>query len=121
LDERHDLVEQPAGRLARVVQAENVGVLKVGGDADLTKEAVGAKGDGKLGAEDLDGDRALDLEVLGPVDRGHTALADLFLKVVTIPERGSERVEQCGHRNAFGGTSGSLILREYNRRPLEGQ
>ena len=60
LDERHDVVEQPAGRLARVVQTEDVGVLEIGGDADFAEEAVAAEGGGELGPEDLDGDRALD-------------------------------------------------------------
>ena len=60
LDEGHDVVQQPAGRLARVVETENVGVLKIGGDADFAEEAVAAKGDGELGPEHLDGDRALD-------------------------------------------------------------
>ena len=42
LDERHDVVEQPLG-LARVVEAEDVGVLEGGGDADFAEEAVAAE------------------------------------------------------------------------------
>ena len=42
LDERHDVVEQALG-LARVVEAEDVGMLEGGGDADLAEEAVAAE------------------------------------------------------------------------------
>ena len=37
------------------------------------------------------------LEVLGPVDRRHSAFADLFLHVVAIPESGAQAVEHFGH------------------------
>ena len=46
LDERHDVVEQAVG-LARVVEAEDVGVLEVGGDPDLAQEPVGAERGGR--------------------------------------------------------------------------
>ena len=56
LDERHDVVQQAVG-LARVVQAEDVGMLEVGGDPDLAEEPVGAERGGELGPEHLDRDR----------------------------------------------------------------
>ena len=115
LDERHDVVEQALG-LARVVEAEDVGVLEVGGDPDLAEEAVGAERGGELGAEHLDGDRPLVLEVLGEVDRGHAAFADLALDVVAISQRGSESVDRSGQMRGLG--AGRAMLQD---KPASGE
>jgi len=73
-----------------------VGVLKGGDGPDLAQEALGADDGGELGAEDLDGDLAAVLQVLGQVDRGHAALAELALDAVAAAEGGGERVGHCG-------------------------
>ena len=107
---RHDIVEEPVG-LARVDQAEYVRVLQVGGDPDLGEEAVAADDGAQLGMEDLDGDLAAVLQVLGEVDGGHAALAELALEAVTVTERIGEAVEAiqadlhmlCAMRAAPGG------------------
>ena len=49
-------------------------MLEVGGGLDLGEEAFGADDGGEFGAEDLDGDGAVVLEVVGEVDGGHAAL-----------------------------------------------
>ena len=49
---------------------------------DLAEEALGAERGGELGAEHLDGDLAVVLQVVGEVDRGHAALAELALDPV---------------------------------------
>ena len=49
-------------------------MLEPGGDFDLTEEAVGAEPRGEVGAEDLDGDPAVVLEILGQVDGAHATL-----------------------------------------------
>jgi len=83
-------VEQEAVGLAAVVQRQDVGVLEVGGGGDLGDEALGADHGGQFGAEDLDGDLAPVLEVLGEVHGGHAAGAELPLDAVAVGEGGGE-------------------------------
>jgi len=78
LDVGHDVVEETVGD-AGVVQRKDVGVLEVGDDGDFAEKPLGAEGGGKLGAEDLEGDAALVLEVGGEPDGGHASGAQLAL------------------------------------------
>ena len=66
-------------------------MLQVGGGLDLGEEALGADDGGELGAQDLDGDLAVVLEVLGEVHRGHAARAELALDPVAVGECGELR------------------------------
>ena len=59
-------------------------MLEAGGDLDLGEEAVAADDGAQLGVQDLDGDLAVVLEVLGEVDGGHAALAELALEAVAV-------------------------------------
>ena len=65
-------------------------MLQAGGGLDLGEEALAADDGGELGVQDLDGDLAVVLEVLGEVDRGHAALAELALEAVAVTERCGE-------------------------------
>ena len=65
-------------------------MAEVRGGLDFPEEALGAECGGELGAENLDGHLAMVLEVLGEVDRGHAALAELALDAVAITQCGSE-------------------------------
>ena len=67
------------------------------GRLDLAQEALGAERGGELGAQDLDRDLAVVPEVLGEVDRGHAARAELALDPVAVGERRVEAVRGCGH------------------------
>ena len=67
-----------------------------GGEPDLALEALGAECGGELGAEDLDGDVAVVLEVVGEVDGGHAALAQLALEAVAGGEGVSQLVWYIG-------------------------
>jgi len=96
LHERHDIVEQ-AVALARVVEAENVGVLQVGGDADLAEKAIGAERDRELRSEHLDGDLTLVLEIPGEVHGGHATFPHLAIERVPVAQSGRQLVEQSGH------------------------
>ena len=96
LDERHDVV-RGAADLARVDEAEDVGVLQVGDGLDLAEEPLGADHGGEVGAEHLDGDLALVAEVVGEVDGGHAALAELALDAVAVGENGAEALDGVGH------------------------
>jgi hypothetical protein len=57
----------------------------------------GPQAGGQLGAEDLDGHLAIMLQVLGQVDRGHAAAADLVLDGVSVSEGLSEALERSVH------------------------
>ncbi len=94
---RHDVVEERVG-VARVEQREDARVLQVGGGADLGQEALAAHHGGQLGLEDLEGDPAVVLQVLGQVDRGHAALAELALEAVAALEGGGQARERVRHR-----------------------
>jgi hypothetical protein len=106
LDVRHGEPEL-AGGLARVVNGEDVGVLEAGGELDLPLEPVGPERRGELREEDLEGDRALVLEVLRQVDRGHPAAPERALKRVAVAQAGSQRGGQVGERG-WGRDVGNL-------------
>ena len=61
-------------------------MLQIRGGLDLAQEALGADYRRELGAQDLDGDIAVVLEVVREVDRGHAAAAE-FLQDSILAER----------------------------------
>ena len=65
-------------------------MLEVGGDLDLGEEALAADDGDELGVQDLDGDLAAVLQVVGEIDGGHAALAELALDAVAVGEGGGE-------------------------------
>jgi hypothetical protein len=67
-----------------------VRVLQLRREADLGEEALAADHGTELGMQHLDGDLALVLEVLGEVDGGHPALAELALEPVAVGEAGAQ-------------------------------
>ena len=83
LDERHG-EPQPAGALARVEHGEDVRMLQPGGQLDLPLEPLGAERGRQLGMEHLQGDGALVAKVLGQVNGGHPAPAELALESVAL-------------------------------------
>ncbi len=96
LDVRHDVVD-PAVGLTAVVQWEDGRVLEPCGDFDLTEKAVGTEPRGKLGTEDLDGDPAVVLQILGQVYGAHAALAERALEAVAVPQGFDEAGGDLGH------------------------
>ena len=76
-----------------------MGVLELGGDADLAEEAVTAQRGGEVGAEDLDRHLSLVADILGDPDRGHPALPEQALEPVASLER---------RREAAGGIGGQV-------------
>jgi hypothetical protein len=63
-------------------------VVDRGGDLGLAPEALAEVGVlGMLGADELEGDRALQRELLGPVDHAHVAEADHVLDAATGEHR----------------------------------
>ena len=73
-------------------------MLQVGGGADFQQEAIGGQLRAYLRLEHLDRHLAVMLEVLGEVDRGHAAGAELPLDGVAVGEEGLEAFD--GHRPA---------------------
>ena len=67
-------------------------MLQVGGVLDLAEEALGAEDGRELGAEDLEGDLAVVLQVVGAVDGGHAAAAELALDRVAVGEGSAQGV-----------------------------
>ena len=104
LDERHG-EPQAAGGLARVVDRQDMRVLEPGGELDLALEPLGAEGGGELGEEDLEGDRAVVPEVLGQVDDGHAAAAELTLERVAVRECIAQAIRHAHEAPRGGGTS----------------
>src|SRR6188768_2138443 len=92
LDKRHDIVEQGeacrGGHFSRVDQSEDMGMLQVGRDADLTQEPVPAQCGGKLGVQYLEGDGALMLDVVRQEDGRHAAATELSLDRIPAGKAG---------------------------------
>ena len=65
-------------------------MLQVRGGPDFGEEPLGADHRGQLGAQHLERDLAVVLEVVRQVDRRHAALAQLPLEAVAVGERGGE-------------------------------
>lgn len=72
-------------------------MLEGGGDPDLAQEALGAERPGQLRPQDLEGDGALVLDVAGHVHDGHSALAQLTLDLIAVPEGRAQAFELVGH------------------------
>jgi hypothetical protein len=85
VDERHDVVEEAVGG-ARIEQRQDMRVLQRRRGLDLDHEPLGAEDGGELRFQDLQRDVAVVLEVLGEIDRGHAALAELALDRVAVGE-----------------------------------
>ncbi len=96
LDVRHDVEEEAVGG-AGVEERQDVRVLELGGGGDLLHEALGTEDGGQLGLQHLDGHLAQVAEVLGQVDRGHAARAELPLDAVAVGEGDGETVGSSRH------------------------
>ena len=102
LDERHHIVKEAVGHPG-VVQAQDVGVLELGGDPDLAQEPLGTDGGRQFRLEHLDRDAALVLYVPGKVDDCHPAMAQLALYVI-VPGKGfPQSFQLIGHGHSGKG------------------
>ncbi len=101
-------------RCACVKARQDVRVLQVGGGPDLTEKSLGADHRGQFGAQHVDRDLAVVLEVLGQIHRGHATLPELTLEGVAIGEACPERVK--GHAHPPVGMRGERWCRRPARR-----
>ena len=72
-------------------------MLEVGGELDLGQEALGADHGRQLGPEHLERHPPVVPDVLGQVDGGHAAGADLAVEPVAVGQGGLEPAEELGH------------------------
>jgi hypothetical protein len=66
------------------VKREDVRVVEPRGNLDLAQKTVGAERGGQLGVEDLERNLAIVLQIVGEVNRGHPASAELTLDFVLV-------------------------------------
>lgn len=95
-DHGHHIVEEAVG-LSRIEQRQNMGVLESRRGSDLGEKAFGAQHGAEVVVEHLDGHVARMAEVLGEIDRGHAALAELALDAVAIRDGGGKAAAGWGH------------------------
>ena len=72
-------------------------------DLDLVEEAVAAEGGRQLGPEHLDRHPAMVPDILGQVDGGHSAAAELAFEHVPIPQSVGEPRIDWGHESTWRG------------------
>ena len=82
LDERHRVPEQPV-RGPRIVHAQDVRMLQIGGELDLLLEPVRAECRAEVRVEDFERDRPVVVRVDREVDRRHAAVPELALDTVS--------------------------------------
>ena len=119
-DVREDVVEE-AFFGARVDQGEDVRVVEPGGDLDLGQEPLDAEDRAELGAEHLERDFAVVLEIGGEEDGGHAAGAELALDPVALLERGGQPTEvaHAGLAGTGGSARGPAGCRRWKRECAE--
>src|SRR4029450_8664711 len=79
-------------RFSRIEQRQNVRMLQIGRGLDLGEEAVRSNDRGQFGAEYLQGNLPIVPHIVGEIDGGHAALAQLPLDAVAVGEGGRESV-----------------------------
>ena len=85
-------------------------MLQVGRGPDLGEEPRGADHRGELGAQHLEGDRRLELEVLGQVDGGHATRTDFALDPVAAGKSSRKTSRAIRHSGTRGWKSARLYV-----------
>ena len=101
VDERHDVIQEVAGR-AGVVQRKDVRVIQACRGIDLAKKTIGSYARRPLRPQDLDRDVAMVLHVVGEIDRRHAAGADLAFNFVAAREGRVQLRDRVHHRGVVG-------------------
>jgi hypothetical protein len=71
-------------------------MIESGGDPHFAQESFGTQSGRELRTQDLDRDTAIELQVLGEVDRRHPAMPQLALDRVAFGERSFQAGELVG-------------------------
>ena len=61
-----------------------------GGDFDLEEKPLGSERGGELRSQDLQGDGSIVPDVVGEIDRSHTAASELALDAIAVGQGGRE-------------------------------
>ncbi len=61
-------------------------MVELRGDLDLAEESLRTQRGGQLRLEDLDGDLAAMLQVVGKIDRGHATSAEFAIDAVALAD-----------------------------------
>ncbi len=96
VDERHDVVQHPID-VARIEERQNVWMLKISGELDLTKKSFSAECGATFRVEDLERDASMIPDVFRGVDGRHTASADDALDAIPLGEQCSFWEGVVGH------------------------
>src|SRR5262249_2660149 len=97
-------------------QSQDMGVLQIGDGLDLAEEALRPDDRGEFGAQHFDRYLAVVLEIVGQVDRRHTALTELPLEAIAIGQGGYQRFRDGSHR---GTKMGSQVIIRYSYARVE--
>src|SRR5262249_48780251 len=89
LHDGHDEEEETVG-FAGVIQGEDVWVGQASSEFDLSEKALAAKGFGKVGIQDFEGNVAIVSQVVREIDASHAARAEFPINLVSIGEGGAE-------------------------------
>ena len=124
-NEGHDVIQQGVmrgsgvggsgtrgeGDGAAVEHREDVRMREARGEVDLPDESLSADDGIEVEAQDLEGDGAVVLEVVGQKDSCHAALTEFAVEAVAVTERGGEQGGEVGHAGKLmrGATSGDSI------------
>ena len=79
-----NVVPEQAVALARVEQRQDVGMVQLGGEADLGEEALAAEDGGEFRTQHLERDVPVVPEIVREVHRRHPALPQLALEPVAV-------------------------------------
>jgi len=109
LDERHDVVEEPAG-LPRVVHGQDMGMGERRGQVDLAEEALGAERGSRIRPDDLDRHLAAVLQVASEVHGRHAARAELALNLAAAGQRRAQRFRRSVHPRCSRSSSRGPLL-----------
>ena len=101
LHERHRVPELTA-RVARVVDGQDVRMLKLGSEFDLALESLGTERRGEIGEQDLEGDRPVALFVDGEIHCRHAAATELSIDAVPSGEALAKAFDGIGHSAKLG-------------------
>src|SRR5262249_35151778 len=90
------------------MQWQNVWVVELSDGVDLGQEALGAQDSGQVRPEDLDGDAAVMLEIVGEIDSCHPTATDVPLDRVA-PGKGGLQGGELLHHSWPEGVGCSMI------------
>ncbi len=94
-------------------------MTQLGRDTDLPQEPIGAEGSREVGAQHLDRDATVVLEIPCAVDGGHSTFTELPLDLVLLGESGPQLVERVVHGILSGFSVVRWLVTSWERTPVD--